>query len=59
MSGTLSIEDLSGAVLVCRGSMVGVTVTDGRETGSIVGLVTKMVSYGVLPVRQSIGKEYI
>ena len=55
MTGTLSIEDLSGAVSVRGGSTVGVTVTDGRGTGRSVGLIIKIVPYGVLPVRQSIG----
>ena len=57
MTGTLSVEYLSGTVSVCGGSMVGITVADGRVTECIVGLVTKIVPYGVLPVRQSIGKK--
>ena len=49
------MEGISGAVSVCGGSIVGLTVVDVTVTDCIVSLV--LVSYGVLPVGQSIRKE--
>ena len=57
MTGTISVEDLSGAVSVCRGSMVGVPVA---VTEGIVDLVLATeVQDGVAPVGQSIRKFHL
>ena len=52
MTGTISVEILSGAVSVCGGSMVG--VGDGKVSKGIIDLVLARTLDGVAQVGQSV-----
>ena len=54
MTGTISVEALSGAVSICGGSMVGVAVADGEGITDLVLVTVYVALDGVGSVRQSI-----
>ena len=54
MTGTISVEESSGALSVCVGSIVGVVVADGEGITDLVLATVYVALDGVASVEQSI-----